>query len=197
MKLENKIKNCKLCGDLPKPKCNSFKTGNCNILIVGESPAKDGWLKSGKAFYDVNNNLQATGKTLNKLLNLIDLTIDDVAFTECCKCHISNRKLLEKCSQNCKQYLLEQIKTCKETIILSMGVFATQILLDEKIKNFSNYVGKHFKIFNKTIIPIYHCSPVNPKSYVGNIDIFKAIKKAIKIWLLFYFILHIQHYVFP
>lgn len=197
MELENKIENCKLCGDLPKPKCNSFKTGNCNILIVGESPAKDGWLKSGKAFYDVNNNLQATGKTLNKLLNLIDLTIDDVAFTECCKCHIANRSLLEKCSQNCKQYLLEQIKTCKETIILSMGVFATQILLDEKIKNFSNYVGKHFKIFNKTIIPIYHCSPVNPKSYVGNVEIFKAIKKAIKTWLLFYFILHIQHYVFP
>ena len=92
---------------------------------------------------------------------------------------------------------MEQIKTCKETIILSMGVFATQILLDEKIKNFSNYVGKHFKIFNKTIIPIYHCSPVNPKSYVGNVEIFKAIKKAIKFLLLFYFILHIQHYVFP
>ena len=52
--------------------------------------------------------------------------------------------------------------------------------MDEKIKNFSNYVGKHFKIFNKTIIPIYHCSPVNPKSYVGNVEIFKAIKKAIK-----------------
>ena len=92
--IESKIKSCNLCGNLPKPTCNSFKEGKSNILIVGESPAKDGWLKSGKAFYDVNNNLQATGKILAKLLNLLNLTIEDISFTECCKCHITDRTKL-------------------------------------------------------------------------------------------------------
>ena len=177
--IETQIKTCKLCGNLPKPTCNSFKQGSSNILIIGESPAKDGWLKSGKAFYDINNNLQATGKILSKLLNLINLTIEDISFTECCKCHISDRTKLEHCSQNCKNYLIEQIKNSKQTIILTMGVFPTQILLNQKIKKFKNVVGNKFDILGKTIIPIYHCSPINPLCYKGNEEIFLNLKNLI------------------
>ena len=173
--LELNIKNCNKCGVLPKPTCNSLKDGNSNILIVGESPAKDGWLKSGRAFYDVNGNLQATGKILERLLNLINLSIDDIAFTECCKCHIADRSKLTDCSNNCKEYLFEQIKNCKQNIILTMGIFPTQILLNQKIKKFKDYVGKSYSFGDKTIIPIYHCSPINPLCYKGNEEIFKRL----------------------
>ena len=60
--LEEKIKNCNLCGNLPKLTCNTIKKGNSNLLILGESPAKDGWIVSGRAFYNKDGKLQATGK---------------------------------------------------------------------------------------------------------------------------------------
>lgn len=179
--IQNKINDCTLCGNLPKPKCNSFKVGISNILIIGESPAKDGWLKSGKAFYDINSNLQATGKILSKLLKLIDLSIEDISFTECCKCHISDRNKLYNCSNNCKTFLMEQIKNCNQDIILTMGLFPTQILLNTKINKFKDYVGKSFYLYGKTIIPIYHCSPINPLSYKGNENIFISLKESVKL----------------
>lgn len=178
--LEDLIKDCKLCGDYPKPQCNSIKQGNSKIMVIGESPAKNGWLVSGKAFYDINGNMQGTGKVLNKLLNLCNLTIEDIYFTECCKCHIADRKQLERCSINCKNFLIKQIEQSNCKVILAMGIFASQIVLDMKIKKFKNYVGKTFDInFNgeiKTVIPIYHTSPVNPLGYKGNVKIFEELK---------------------
>ena len=99
------IKNCKLCGDLPKLTCNPIKKGKSKILILGESPAKDGWILSGRAFYNSEGKLQATGKVLNQLLILCGLTIDDINFTEVCKCIIADRKKLRECCGNCKNIL--------------------------------------------------------------------------------------------
>mgnify|MGYP002799674210 FL=1 len=79
------ISDCRLCGDLPKLSCDTMKKGKSRILVLGESPAKDGWIVSGKAFYNKDGKLQATGKVLQKLLNLCGLDIEDVNFTECCK----------------------------------------------------------------------------------------------------------------
>ena len=173
--IEQIIKNCNKCGDLQKPACNSFQIGKSTILVIGESPAKDGWLKSGKAFYNEQGKLQATGKILDKLLNLCNMTIKDISFTECCKCHINDRTQLDKCSENCKEYLLRQIKYSDCKIILTMGLYPTQILLNQKIKKFANIVGNKYKFLNKIVIPIYHCSPINPLSYKGNEQIFKNL----------------------
>ena len=79
------ISDCRLCGDLPKLSCDTMKKGKSRILVLGESPAKDGWIVSGKAFYNKDGKLQATGKVLQKLLNLCGLDIEDINFTECCK----------------------------------------------------------------------------------------------------------------
>lgn len=62
MLIDNLIENCSKCGALPKLSCNSFKTGTTNLLILGESPAKDGWIFSGKAFY--NNVLHSNKNPL-------------------------------------------------------------------------------------------------------------------------------------
>jgi len=100
--IEKCIIECKLCGDLPKLSCNSMKFGKSKILVLGESPAKDGWIESGKAFYNKDGKLQASGRVLDRLLGLCGLSIDDINFTECCKCVISNRNLLRTCMQNSK-----------------------------------------------------------------------------------------------
>ena len=179
--LQKKIQNCHLCGHLPKLIENSMQIGKTNFVIIGESPAKDGWIESKKAFYNTSGKLQGTGRVLEKLLNGIGLTIDEIYFTECCKCIIENRNNLEKCSNNCLPLLIEQLNIIPCNIILTMGLHPTQAILQTKIKKFADFVGKEFDISlgskNYTLIPIYHPSPLNPKGYKENIPIFDKIKK--------------------
>ena len=85
MNTQDKLINCDLCGKLPKLIENSVQYGTTNFIIIGESPAKDGWIESKRAFYNTSGKLQGTGRVLEKLLNNIGLTISDIYFTECCK----------------------------------------------------------------------------------------------------------------
>jgi len=183
-KIVEKIEKCNLCGNLNKLSCNSVKTGKSNILVLGESPAKDGWIISGKAFYNKNGKLQATGKILDKLLNLCGLTIDDIYFTECCKCIIDDRKNLRKSINNCREILFEQLKNIPCDIILPMGQYPLEAVLSNKITKLKDYVGKEFYLdidgIKKLIIPIYHTSPANPLCYKGNEEIFINLKNKIK-----------------
>ncbi len=178
------IKKCNKCGDLPKLTCDTMKIGNSRILVLGESPAKDGWIVSKKAFYNKDGKFQASGKVLDRLLNLIDLTIDDINFTEVCKCIIEDRKRLRECSDNCKSILFKQLENYDFDIILPMGQHPTETILGFKLAKLKDVVGKRFEVMigncKKIVIPIYHTSPANPLCYKGNENIFKdAIKKEL------------------
>lgn len=180
-KIQKKILNCSLCGNLSKLHENSVQLGNTTFIIIGESPAKDGWIESKRAFYNVAGKMHGTGRVLEKLLKEIGLTLDDIYFTECCKCIIEDRKNLEKSSKNCMPILIEQLNLLPCEIILTMGLHPTQAILQTKIKKFADFVGKEFDIClgNKTykLIPIYHPSPLNPKGYKENLPIFNRIKE--------------------
>lgn len=179
-KISKKIKSCTMCGDLPKLVENSVQIGKTKFIIIGESPAKDGWIESKRAFYNTSGKLQGSGRILEKLLNLIDLSIPDIYFTECCKCIIEDRKNLEKCSANCMPILIEQLNALPCDVILTMGLHPTQAILETKIKKFADYVGKEFdvKLGTKTykLVPIYHPSPLNPKGFKDNVPIFEKLK---------------------
>ncbi len=181
MKTNEIIKNCYLCGELPKLTCNTIKKGKSKILILGESPAKDGWIVSGRAFYNSQGKLQATGKILDGLLSLCNLSIDEINFTECCKCVISDRKTLRTCMANCKPILFKELEEFDCDIILPMGQYPTETILGEKINKLKDYVGKEFNVkfgnSTKKVIPIYHTSPANPMCYKGNEEIFKNLNK--------------------
>ena len=183
MNASEEIKVCKLCGELPKLIEDNIQIGTTPFIVIGESPAKDGWIESKRAFYNTKCRLQASGKVLEKLLNNIGYSIKDIYFTECCKCIIEDRKQLAKCCQNCMPFLLEQLKNIPCNIILTMGLHPTQALLNKKIKKFADYVGKEFDfvIDNKKyiLLPIYHTSPLNPKGYKLNIPIFEKLKQII------------------
>lgn len=184
-KIEEKIQECNLCPNLIKLKCNTVSYGkNKDILFIGESPSKNGWIVTGKAFYNSDNKLLPTGRNLDKLLKIIDLTIDDITFTEACKCHIPDRKMLYQTAKNCLIYLKEQIFILKPKILIPLGEFPTRVLLEtESFKKFGDIAGKEFIINIKDksfiVIPIYHPSPINPKSYIKNVPIFKKIKDII------------------
>ena len=182
--IDKEIADCNLCGKLEKLKYNSLQIGKSRILVLGESPSKDGWIVSGRAFFNSDGKLQASGKILNKLLNICGINIEDVNFTECCKCIIEDRSRLESCAKNCLPILYDQIRTLPCDILVPMGLHPTQALLGIKIKRFSDYAGKEFQVvINKKhykIIPIYHPSPINPKGYKDNIDIFKTLQIFLK-----------------
>ena len=89
MKIEEKIKNCKLCGTLQKLTENSIQLGTTPFILIGESPAKDGWIQSKRAFFNSAGKLQGTGRVLNNLLKNIGYSIPDIYF-----------KLLRKLSAN-------------------------------------------------------------------------------------------------
>lgn len=81
---------------------------------------------------------------------------------------------------NCKPLLFSQIDKFDCDIILPMGKFASEIVLNQKIDKFKDFVGKEFLIdfgkSTKKVIPIYHTSPVNPLCFKGNEMIFKNLK---------------------
>ena len=177
--IDEKIHECNMCKDMIEkfPNNKTVSIGKKkDILILGEAPANTGWRKSGIAWYDMNHKLLPSGVILQRLLDEIDLKLEDTYFLEAIKCYPKDRKYLKKCSKNCKKYLFKQIDIIKPKLILSLGDAATRTILDIEYKKFSDIVGKEFRINGYRVIPIYHPSPVSPKSYKGNIEIFNKIK---------------------
>ena len=176
--IDEKIQNCSLCSNMvekfPNSKTVSFGKQK-DVVILGEAPANNGWRKSGIAWYDINHKLLPSGVVLQKLLNLINLTIEDTYFIEAIKCYPIDKKYLNKCSINCKKFLFMQLEEIKPKVIISLGYSATRTILDVKYKRFSDVVGKVFDVNGYKIIPIYHPSPISPLSYKGNEEIFKNL----------------------
>lgn len=176
--IDEKIQNCSLCSNMvekfPNSKTVSFGKQK-DVVILGEAPANNGWRKSGIAWYDINHKLLPSGVVLQKLLNLINLTIEDTYFIEAIKCYPIDKKYLNKCSINCKKFLFMQLEEIKPKVIISLGYSATRTILDVKYKRFSDVVGKVFDVNGYKIIPIYHPSPILPLSYKGNEEIFKNL----------------------
>ena len=176
--IDFEIHKCKKCSTMVEkfPNNKTVSIGNSNnIVILGEAPANNGWRKSGIAWYDSNNKLLPSGVILQKLLNEVNLKIEDTYFLEAIKCYPKDRKYLSRCSKNCKSFLLEQLNIIKPKIVLSLGDSATKSILDVKYKRFSDVVGKEYYINGYKVIPIYHPSPISPMSYKGNIEIFKSL----------------------
>jgi len=158
-------------------KSNYLINENCKIIILSHL----GRVKSESDF--ATNTLEPVKNILEKLLNEIGYSVGDIYFTECCKCIIEDRKQLEKCSQNCRSILFQQISSVPCKIIVTMGLHPTQVLLNKKIQRFADYVGKEtmIEIENKNylLFPIYHPSPLNPKGYKDNIPIFAKLRRLI------------------
>lgn len=180
--IDKNIHNCNLCDEMVEkfPNSKTISMGkNNDIVILGEAPANNGWRKSGKAWYDINNKLLTSGIVMQKLLDMINIKLEDTCFLEAIKCYPKDRKYLKKCSINCRYFLLNQLKIIKPKLILALGDSATRTILNINYKKFSDVVGKEFYLEDIKIIPIYHPSPISPKSYEGNVEIFKDIEKIL------------------
>lgn len=186
--VDEEVFNCKSCDKLVDkfPNDTTVFLGKDNdIVLVGEAPANNGWRKSHKLWCDINGKVLPSGVVLQKLFDIIDRDIFETTFLESVKCYPLERTSLKTCSKNCKNIMLKQLKIINPKLIITLGEFPTRNLLDFKFDKFSDIVGNIYEINGYKILPIYHPSPISPKSYLGNVPIFeKILNEGIKISLL-------------
>ena len=177
--IDRKVYSCKACELLVDkfPNDTTVFIGKDNdIVLVGEAPANNGWRKSHKLWKDVNGKVLPSGVVLQKLFDIIDRNIIETTFLESVKCYQLERKNLKICFRNCKNIMLEQLKILNPKLILTLGEFPTRNLLNFKFNKFSDVVGNIYEVDSYRILPIYHPSPISPKSYTGNIPIFEKLR---------------------
>ena len=77
--------------------CKTISIGKDNkIVILGEAPANNGWRKSGITWYDINHKLLLSGVILQKLLNELNMKLEDIYFLEAIKCYPKERRCRRK-----------------------------------------------------------------------------------------------------
>ncbi|GIU69481.1 MAG: DNA polymerase [Candidatus Woesearchaeota archaeon] len=140
-----------------------FGKGNpdAKIMFIGEAPGeKEDEL--GMPF------VGAAGRELDKLLNIIGLTIDDVYIANILKYRPpNNRDPTKEEIYRHTPYLIEQIKIINPKIICTLGNYATKFILAsfnvEKMKTIPGITKLHGKLKEIQIgsnivkvIPLYH-----------------------------------------
>ncbi len=177
--IDKKVYTCKSCEKLVDkfPNDTTVFLGKDNdILLIGEAPANNGWRKSHKLWRDINGKILPSGAVLQRLFDIIDRDILETTFLESVKCYPLDRKNLKTCSSNCKNIMLEQLKILNPKLIITLGEFPTRNLLNFKFNKFADVVGNIYEVNGYKILPIYHPSPISPKSYKGNVPIFEKLK---------------------
>jgi len=123
------IQGCTKCGMLSKGRKNIvFGSGNPNagIVVVGEAPGADED-EQGLPF------VGRAGRLLTDILVAINLSRDEVYICNILKCRPpENRNPLPDEISNCEPYLARQLELIKPKLILALGTFAAQTLLNTK-----------------------------------------------------------------
>lgn len=183
--IEIEIRACRLCEGFVEPFAGStvFWGRRNDILLLGEAPAENGWRKSGLAWRDADGNFIPSGKRLRNLLAMCGLNLLDCSFIETVKCYPLMRNKLKFATYNCSNFLAKQIALLAPKIIIPLGKVATEVALSTQVP-FNELVGRahDFQIggYNAIVFPIYHPSPVSPKSWKDNVLLMPKLKELLK-----------------
>lgn len=121
---------------------------NADLMFIGEAPGKDEDLK-GKPFVGV------AGKYLDELLVSIGLKRSDVFISNIIKCRPpNNRDPFDDEVEACSEWLLEEIKTVKPKVIITLGRHAAALFIP-KIR-MSEMHGNIIQIGKLRIFLSYH-----------------------------------------
>lgn len=123
--------------------------GTTRILFVGEAPGRDEDLQ-GLPF------VGRAGQLLTKIIEAIEFRREDVYIANVLKCRPpDNRNPLPEEVARCRPFLLKQIELLKPKVICTLGVFATQMLLDTK-SPLTVLRGQVHRVNGLDVIPTYH-----------------------------------------
>ena len=132
-----------------------FGVGNphAQLMFIGEGPGyhED---KQGEPF------VGPAGQLLTRLLGEIGLRREDVYIANTVKCRPpGNRDPLPDEIESCRPYLEGQIENIQPRVIVTLGNFATRVILDKPI-SISRVRGQRFTIDGRTVIPTFHPAAV-------------------------------------
>ena len=148
---------CKNCKNIVVGKGNI----NASIMFVGEAPGANEDLQ-GLPFVGV------AGKNLDKLLNEVGLTLNDIYVTNILKCRPpENRAPLPEEIKAHTPWLIKQIREMKPKVICSLGNYATKFFIGGlSPENMNNQLGitqLHGKVkeiefegLKFKLIPLFH-----------------------------------------
>lgn len=167
------VENCKACLLYKKRKniVNGFGNRNSSLMLVGEAPGKEEDL-IGKPF------VGASGKLIDKSLNLINITREDIYISNVVKCRPpNNRDPNELEIKTCLPYLIYEIIAIKPKVICLLGRVASKVFISD-FKSITKQEGKIYTILNSIkIIPVCHPS-YYLRNYAPKERFFSTIKKA-------------------
>lgn len=126
--LDADAQGCVKCGLHAERNTVVFGVGNPNadLMFVGEAPGADED-KQGEPF------VGRAGKLLTDIIIAMELTREDVYIANVLKCRPpGNRNPAPDEVETCSPYLLRQITLIQPKIIVALGSFAAQMLLDTK-----------------------------------------------------------------
>lgn len=123
--------------------------GTTRILFVGEAPGRDEDLQ-GLPF------VGRAGQLLTKIIKAIEFDREEVYIANVLKCRPpENRNPLPEEVARCRPFLLRQIELLKPKVICTLGVFATQMLLEAK-SPLTVLRGQVHRVNGLTVVPTYH-----------------------------------------
>ncbi len=132
-----------------------FGDGNpdADLMFIGEGPGyhED---KQGLPF------VGSAGQLLNRLLEEIGLTRQDVYIANVVKCRPpGNRDPLHDEIESCKPYLMKQIELIDPAVVVTLGNFATRVVLERPVA-ISKVRGQKSAWEGRTVIPTFHPAAV-------------------------------------
>ncbi|MGI0493567.1 uracil-DNA glycosylase [Alkalinema pantanalense CENA528] len=157
---------CQRC-DLGATRTNAvISRGNPNalIMIIGEGPGENEDL-TGQPF------VGKAGQLLDKILESVRLTEDDVFICNIVKCRPpGNRKPVRDEMNACRPYLMEQIRLVDPKIIIMAGASAIEGLLNEKNVKITQIRGQWRDWEGRACMPVFHPSYLlrNPSRTQGS-----------------------------
>lgn len=151
LKFYYEIKDCQKCGLAKNRTKLVFGSGNPNskILLIGEAPGfhED---REGKPF--VGN----AGQLLDKVLNAIQLSRNEVFITNVVKCRPpENRDPLPDECDACYFILKRQFEIIEPKFILILGRIAASVLLKTE-GSIANLRGKVYQVLGAQAVVTYH-----------------------------------------
>ena len=149
--IQKELKDCRRCG-LSSKRTKIVFGGGCEqarLVFVGEGPGYEED-KQGKPF------VGAAGKLLNRILEAMHLSREDVYICNIVKCRPpNNRNPKPEEISTCVPFLERQIRAIKPEFICALGKFAAQTLLQAE-KPISRLRGQFHEYQGIPVMPTYH-----------------------------------------
>ena len=124
-------------------------TADASVMFVGEGP---GYHEDQQGVPFVG----AAGQLLNRLLGEVGLERSDVYIANVVKCRPpGNRDPRPDEIEACKGYLAEQLKLVDPTVVVTLGNFASKLLL-KTTTGITRLRGQAYPWWGRTVVPTFH-----------------------------------------